>query len=65
MADCSKYATCFQACGPSDSACKANCQLTVPAGYGPFEALIHCAVCQTCPLECMSSSYFSECSKSP
>jgi hypothetical protein len=59
--DCNKYATCVQACAANDSACKANCQQMSPAGYAPYEAVIHCAVCQTCPMECMSSPYFADC----
>ncbi|APR76688.1 Hypothetical protein A7982_02035 [Minicystis rosea] len=50
--DCIALNTCFNGCGQNDSTCLSGCAQQHPTGYQLYQALVTCAVCQECPVDC-------------
>lgn len=46
------FVGCIGACGPNDQACFDTCTQTYPNGAQIYNALLLCAVCDTCPSDC-------------
>lgn len=52
--DCNGYSICVGACAPQAQTCVANCASAHPAGAKLFTAMVDCAICTACPMDCSS-----------
>jgi hypothetical protein len=43
---------CSNACAQGDQNCLSGCANAHMAGYMKYQALVLCAVCQECPVDC-------------
>jgi hypothetical protein len=54
---CTQLLNCESGCGWTDS-CVQGCEAQSPGGQADVAAMIDCAVCQNCGMQCASSTIF-------
>jgi hypothetical protein len=55
---CTSLLNCEDNCG-FDPMCDANCEMQHPTGVMRVQALLACAVCEECPMQCAGTELFS------
>jgi hypothetical protein len=50
--DCLQYGQCIKACGEGDDECTIACDNQFPEGSSAYASLLHCVICEQCPVSC-------------